>query len=57
MAMFEVPADRVRTSVEALTGQFTAEATINAIIVSEIAVGDVHGCRERGSNTASPSAR
>jgi hypothetical protein len=36
---------------------FPALSTISSAVVSAIAVGDVVGRRERGSNAASPSAR
>jgi hypothetical protein len=56
VVVLQVPADRVRPGVQALSGQFLTQPLISSTVRSLIADGEVLGRRDRGSNAASPSA-
>jgi hypothetical protein len=57
VVLLQVPGDGLRAGVQALPGQFLASCTIRSAASSLIAVGEVFGRRDRGSNAASPSSR
>jgi hypothetical protein len=55
MVVSQLPGDGVGSGVESLAGCLRSR-TISSTTSSGIAVGEVFGRRERGSNAASPSA-
>jgi hypothetical protein len=58
MMLLQMPSNGVRSGVQALLGQLLAEPrTINSTVAAGIAVGELFGRRDRGSNAASPSDR
>jgi hypothetical protein len=56
VVVLQVPGDGLRAGARALSGKVLAQPMIRSAASSLIAVGEVFGRRDRGSDAASPSA-
>jgi hypothetical protein len=57
VVLLQVPGDRVWSGVEATAVSFSRNSTSKATVASSVALGEVFGRLERGSNAAAPSRR